>query len=372
MAAVRVVNEIVTGSGSTLALDAAGGSGGTGFKIQRAWKIVYYHPNDKETIPLSQITGVNIGDAHPTLLTCVCDSIDFKPDGDSRLAFIVTANYTSQALSLTVGGYDLEELDPRTEKPSTRKANWSTEASTIEAPSWHWKPFGVDKWVPAVNPVGDLYDGVMTMQPIVIIRVEQLQIRDPNEWAKNIGYINSNQFSIGALDCFPHSVMLRAISATPHLEQAGDQTFRGWKANFEFAYKPGYNSYLAATGAPGGAYLGWDVAIPVSGFNVMNAAGATGRADVEKGALALKLADDGIGTIVGWPNPTIEPTLVGKKTRANVLVAAPNSKATQRPSAQPVSLNLDGTPRNTSLDPLIKRYQVYMDFNMSLMRLRLD
>ena len=364
---VKVVKEIVSGSSASLALSAAGGGSSNGLRFQRTWKIVFENPTDFLSADVRAFIGVTIGSPHPSNILCVCDSIDVKPDGESRHSYVITATYSSTALSMDPGGYDGQEADPRTQPPDTRKANWSTETSTIEVPSWHWKPQwpNLGGWQVARNPAGDLYDGVMTMQPIVNIRVEQLQARDPNQWALNVGYVNSNSFRIGALNCFPRSVMFRGVSATPHVEVVGSRGFRGWKANFEFVYKPGYNSYM-------NQYLGWDVATPVSGFNVVNLAGSQARNDVDKGALSLRLSNDTVGTIQGWPNPQIEPTLVGETTRANVLISAPNAKAMQRPTAQPVPLNFDGTPRSRNLDPIVQRCQVYMDFDMSKMELRLN
>jgi hypothetical protein len=378
---VKVVKEISSGASTTLALDAAGG----GLKAQRVWKIVFDDPDDLDATDVRVVIGVTIGSTLGGNNFCVCDSIDVKPDGDSRHSYIITASYSSQPLSLVTGGFEINtpenptgggNADPRSQEPNVRKANWSTDVSVIEMPTWHWRPQwpvnapNVGQIVMAVNPVGDLYDGVTTMQPIVTIKVEQTQPNDPNAFALNVGQINSNQINLGALRCPPRSVMLKGISATPHAEIVGNRRWRGWKANYEFVYKPGFNSYIASQG--GNGFIGWDIAIPVSGFNVKNVAGAQNRNDVEKGSLALKLTNDSVGSIANWPNPAIEPTLVGEKSRANVLVAAPDAKAMQRPSAQPVALNFDGTPRKTSLDPLVQVCQVYPDFNMANLRLRLD
>lgn len=371
---VKVVKEIVSGAGATLSLSTSGGGAGgltSGLRYQRVWKIVYDNPSDHATTDVRQHIGVNIGSTHPTDAFCVCDSIDIKPEGDSRNSYIITANYSSTPLSLEQGGYGDQNADPRSQPPDARKANWSTDTSVIEAPSWVWKPIwpaqapGVGGWVPAVNPVGDMYDGVTTMQPLVTIKVEQTQARDPNIFAMYVGQVNTNPVRIGALQCDVRSVMLKGISATPHAEIVGRAKWRGWKANYEFVYKPGYNSYL-------NQFLGWDVAIPVSGFNVRNVAGAVNDNTVEVGALSLKLTNDEVGSIANWPNPAIEPTLVGRKSRANVLISAPGAKATQRPSAQPVALNFNGTPRANSLLPLIQRCQVFADFNMAAMGIRLD
>ena len=375
MASPKVVKEITSGSSATLSLDAAGGTSSSNLRFQRSWKLVYTDPQDAVTDDVRTQIGVTVGDIHPTNPFCVCDSIDVKPDGDSRHVYVVTASYSAQPLSLELGGNESGSTggnaDPRSQPPDDRKANWSTEASTIEAPSWHWRPVwppaapGLNNWRLAVNPVGDMYDGVMTMQPIVSIKVEQTQARDPNTFAMYVGQVNTNAFKIGALNCDARSVMLKAISATPHAEIVGSNRWRGWKANYEFVYKPGYNSYL-------NAFLGWDVAIPVSGFNVKNLANSQNRNDVDPGALALKLTNDTVGSIFNWPNPVIEPTLVGKTSRANVLISAPNSKAMQRPTAQPVPLNFDGTPRSRDMMPLIQRCQVFADFNMAILNIRLD
>ena len=374
MAAPKIVKEITSGSGATLALEAAGGTGSSSsLRFQRVWKIVYDNPSDIVNDDVRPRIGTTVGQLHPLNPFCACDSIDVKPDGESRHVYIVTANYSSQALSLQQGGYedgDGGNADPRSQPPEARKANWSTETSAIEAPSWMWRPIwpaqapNFGNWSMAVNPAGDIYDGVMTMQPIVTIKVEQTQSNDPNVFAMYAGQVNTTAFRIGALQCGERSVMLKGITATPHAEIVGKRRWRGWKANYEFVFKPGFNSYL-------NQFLGWDVAIPVSGFNVINVAGAQARNDVEKGALALKLTD--LGTID--PNlaaAVIEPTLVGKPSRANVLISAPGAKAALRPTAQPVALNFDGTPRKLSLMPLVQRCQVFADFNMGLMRLRLD
>jgi hypothetical protein len=177
--------------------------------------------------------------------------------------------------------------------------------------------------------------------------------------------VNSNQGKIGSLNLFPRSVLLRNVSFKPHTEQVGKRTWRGWKCEFEFAYKPNYNNYL-------GVYLGWDIAVPISGFNCLN--NRLNGNDVEKGALALELLDgDDFGVIKNWPNPALCPGLVNQVVRANVLIAAnkPGIKASQRPCAQPIALNLDGTPRKNTLDPLLQRAQVYESFDMSTLGLRL-
>lgn len=378
---VKVVKEITSGTSATQAIEAAsGGGGGTGIRVQRVWKIVYDEPADRwGPTDIRALAGVYVGAPHPLASFMVCDLLEMKPEGDSRHVYTLTANYTSKPLSVVDGGVNDNNQDPRSQEPSTRKSNWSTEVSAIEAPAWTWRPVfrsGIGDvnlgWGPAVNPAGDMYDGVVTMQPIVVIKVEQLQQRDPNEWALYVGCVNRTEGRFGALKCAPRSVMLKGISATPHFEQYDSSYWRGWKANYEFVYKPGWNGYLKR-------YLGWDVAVPVTGWNVKNIAGAIADNTVDKGALALKLTNDSVGSIAGWEGgEAIEPKLVGKKSRANVLIAAPNAQAAQRPSAQPVALNWNGTPRNLDpnraggvLEPLIQVNQIYPDVEFAGIGLRI-
>ena len=366
---VRGVSELASGASGQLSLNATTGRKG-GLRMARVFRVLTEQPADIYTIDLQAECGVTVGDPYPGIPAAVCDSLDFKADGDSRLCWMVTANYNTSDIALESGSQNSQEPDPRSQSPEVRLANWHASTTTIEVPSWYWQPVdaagNVGAAVPARNPVNDMYDGITILQPVVNITVEQYATGDPLVFSSAVGKVNSNQGKIGSLNLFPRSVLLRNVSFKPHTEQVGKRTWRGWKCEFEFAYKPNYNNYL-------GIMLGWDIAIPITGFNCRN--NRLNANDVENGALALELLNgDDFGVIKGWPgNAALCPGLVGAVVRANVLIAPniPGVKASQRPCAQPIPLNLDGTPRKNSLPPLLQRAQVYDSFDMSTLGLRL-
>lgn len=374
--AVRRWAETTSGRSASLSLDATGGRKG-GLRMTRSFKILTEQPSDIDNIDVQATVGVFVGDLFPGIPTLVCDTMDLKPDGDSRVAWILTATYTSSDISLedaaaTNNNSDGNDTpDPRSLTPDIRPANWTTSTTTIEVPSWWWRPVdpqgNAAAAQPAANPVGDMYDGITILQPIVNISVEQYVSGDQLVFSEAVGKVNSNAGRLGSLNLFPRSVLFRSIACKPHTERVGKKTWRGWLATFEFSYKPNFNNYL-------GRMIGWDVAIPITGFNCKNE--GLGRQDVETGSLQLELVDESLGVIKNWPNPALCPGLVGEKVRANVLVAGniPGTKAAQRPSAQPIPLNLDGTPRSQKLAAnarvLVQRAQVYDSFDMSTLQLR--
>lgn len=371
---VRVIKEISQGQSGSLS-DQAGG-----VQYTRVFKIVLDTPADIQTVDIigaiSSIDGGfdGIGTLHPTDPFASCDSVSATPEGDSRLVYTATVSYTpSDAISLTQGGNNDNTPDEREKSPDLRAANWSTSTTTIEVPSWIWIP----QWgpmagvpTPTVNPAGDIVDGVTILQPIVNISVEQYCSGDQTVFSQAVGKVNSNQGQLGSLNLFPRSVLFRSVSFKPHAEMVGKKKWRGWLGSFEFSYKPNYNNYLSQ-------YLGWDIAIPLSGFNVINSFAGQ---DVDKGACQLVLENDTTGAIKDWPNnPQLVPGLQNKKVRANVLISIPTdveTRAAQRPSASPVPLNENGTPRdpdapmNRGGPVLVRRYQIYDSFDMSTLGLR--
>lgn len=363
-----------SGASAQLSL-ASTGAGGRPMRLTRAFKILTEAASDILDIDAQATVGVRVGDTHPLFGACVCESVDIKPDGESRLAWIVTASYTSSDVSLEYGSAADNTPDPRTQSPEARYANWTMSTTTIEVPNWYWKKQGGAGWELAVNPAGDLYDGITMLQPIVNITIEQFVTRDQAYFAQYVGQVNSNSGKLGSLNLFPHSVLFRGLNSKPHTEQRGNSTWRGWQATFEFSYKPNWNGYLSEN-------IGWDIAVPITGFNCKN----TGlkNPDVEQGALTLELTDDTLGVIKGWPNDhKLNPGQANEKVRANVLISAPGAKASQRPSAQPIPLNLDGSPRSSKIavgandargdgrgPVLIQRACTYNEFDMALLGLR--
>lgn len=387
---IKLIKEVSQGQGASITAN------GAGVEYTRVFKMVLHQPADIHTADVaaaiagldgySDFTGV--GTLHPLDKFASCSGISLAPDGDSRLVWNVTVSYTpSDPVSLETGGNNNTTPDPRDQEPDLRPANWSTSTTTIEVPSWIWTPrWGANagRPVPATNPAGDIVDGVTILQPVVSISVEQYCSGDQTVFSKAVGRVNSNQGRIGSLDLFPRSTLFRSVSFKPHAEKVGKRLWRGWLGTFEFLYKPNFNNYIAyqlTGGNPNAqvpldeAYLGWDIAIPLSGFNIINDFGQ----NVDKGACHLELENDTTGAIKNWQNPTLAPGTAGEKMRANVLITTPTdggTRVSQRPSASPVALNENGTPRDPKsllIDGgpiLIRRYQVYDAFDMSTLGLR--
>lgn len=345
-----------------------------GLEFTRVFKLVLENPGDIVDVDYVQaIKSVDplfegIGTLHPKTEFAVCDTMTVAPEGDSRMVYTITVSYRpTQAISMQQGGSDDRTPDPGSIAPDDRPANWSTSTTTIEVPSWVWTPQwgpNAGQAVPVTNPAGDLVDGVTILQPIVNITVEQYCAGDQTVFSNLVGQVNANQGRLGSLNLFPRSTLFRGVSFKPHTEMFRDKRWRGWIGTFEFSYKPNFNNYLQE-------FVGWDIAIPLSGFNIINQFGA----NVDKGACHLELENDATGAIKNWPNPQIAAGTAGDKMRANVLITTPTdngTRASQRPSASPVPLNEDGTPRSPKANPpvLVRRYQVYDSFDMTLLGLR--
>jgi len=184
---------------------------------------------------------------------------------------------------------------------------------------------------PPTNPVGDRYDGVSMLVPIITITIEQFD-NFPTTRLDDSGKVNDDEFTFLGLVIKKYTCMLRSISVRPVVEAYNDAIYRGFQRTYEFSIKTNG---------------GWLIEQLVEGFNIKNR--GLGAPDVDKGALNLE-HDDGV--IKGWPdNLELAAGTEGKKMRARVLISSPNGKVTQRPSAQPVALNLDGTPRNVENPP---------------------
>lgn len=298
-----------------------------------------------EVVDPTEACGIRIGDPHPINTNIYCTSFDIKFEGESRMVFLCTFQYQSTA------GADSNE-DPKSQPPDIRIANWSISTSLIEIPVTKWREVDAQGVAGALkdahNPVGDLYEGITTLVPIVTFVFEQFQFSPPSVWATDSGKVNGTSVTLPGQTCEPRTLLFRGASGRPAVEFWGDQLYRGWNTSYEFAYR-------ADT---------WDIRIPQSGFNIFNtpfgsANGAQGQ-NVEAGSLLLK--HEG-GKIKGWPN-SIEPAdgTGAEKTRAMVLVYEyETGGASQLPSAQPIPLNDNGSPRWSGANPkvLVKRYSVY-------------
>ena len=323
----------------------------------RAWKIILSSPD--ESIDIAAAVGVQIGDPYSDSNPIPCVSIEGRADGESRLVRIVTAQYRTQ-----VGDGGSGE-DPGTQSPDVRPSNFSTSTSLYEMPAYLWLRNG--QWGPAVNPVGDRLDGVTKFEPITTIRITQFSGTPGTIHSAYCGYVNSETMSLGGyMTCAPRTVMFRGVEAAPHVESFGNMVYRGFMNSYEFAYRANRSEAPGASGD-----YGWDLAIPVTGFNCRAFNPAQPGNDKDPYAIPLKYEEYKLADPLALP----DNVQAGDKVRAMVRITNMADKSvSQNPSAQPVALNEDGTPRSENANPkvIIWRVTTQTPINLtSLLQLRL-
>lgn len=352
----KMVSQLAQGNSFSRSAD-----GGTlSDSATRSWKVLLNSPD--EAWDINATIGVSIGDPYSDALPIPCVSFEARSDGESRLVRIVTAQYRANP------GGDQDGQDPGTYSPDVRPANFSTSTSLYEAPAWRWKRwdtgFEDSDWKPVANVVGDLVDGVSRLEPITTIRITQFSEVPGTVFSKYCGHINKETMSLGTfLTCDPHTVMFRGVEATPHLETYGNTLYRGFMNSYEFAYRQNFF---------GDQMYGWDRAEPLSGFNVKAFNPANAGDDKDPYAQPLKYEDYKLVKPLALPGEVN----AGDKVRAMVRITnLGNKEISQNPSAQPVPLNVDGTPRKNTADPpvIVWRYQVQPELDLTAtLKLRLN
>ena len=337
----------------------------------RAFRILANEPG--EVFDFQAACDIRIGDPYFGNDKLRCTSYSAQYEGSSRMVVLCTFQFG------TTAGSDSGGADPKSEPPDIRPALWATSVSLMEVPATGWSEVNAAGLAlpggAAVNPAGDMYDGVTRLEPVVTITIDQYEPSDPTRHQLLAGSVNKNVFTIGTLNCFIGSVMFRGVQCRPSVEAWGDMIFRGWSATYEFTFRKnhvkGVTPPLDFAGGGGFAVdtdIGWDVAIPQTGFNVK--AFAPGAA-AHKDDYGQPLAHSG-GKI---SDPLALPSniAVGDKVRGMVKVHEyENGGASQLPSAQPIPLNNDGTPRKESANPkvIVKRYRTAPEFDFTAFNLR--
>lgn len=256
------------------------------YSATRAWKVLLTAPD--EAYDINELTGVSIGDAYTEANPLPCVSLEVRPDGDSRLVKIITATYRATPGFTAVAGGDAP-ADPKTVEPTVRAAVYSMSTSLQEIAAWGFRQVTgagnsatSQAWGPAVNPVGDMIDGITRLEPVVTINIEQYSYSDGTDYAGYVGYVNSLPFTFSSMSIGVHCCMLQGVSSTPVVEQFNSRTFRGFKLSFAFAVR----SHWALT-RYGVQPIGWDIAAPQTGHNALNMALSLLDSTVEKEALNL-------------------------------------------------------------------------------------
>ncbi|NBW09333.1 MAG: hypothetical protein EBR82_15040 [Caulobacteraceae bacterium] len=320
-AGVKAVAEITQGTSNERSAD-----GGELADVSvRTWRLLLESPSSSYSV--QQAVGVFIGDPHPVNTDLPCVSFSEKPDGESRVTRIVTATYRT-----TPGSGGDNGQDPNKQQPNIRPAKFTITSGLMEMPTTEWIDLdnvfnnrGEPNFVPATNPVGDMYDGISVPSPVITVSIEQFD-NYPTLGLEETGQVNKDDFEFLGLSVWRYTCMLRGINVRPAVEAFGDLVYRGFVRTFEFVIRP---------------RGGWKIKQVIEGFNIKN--DGLGRNDVYQDGLALVHKN---GRVQEPPNG--QKTLVkpGEKVRAVIPIHSLDGGWMQRPSAQPVALNIDGTPRN--------------------------
>ena len=348
-------------SGTTFSRSAEAGT--VADQTTRVFRVISDAPG--AAVDIQTVCGIRIGDVHPQNPNVYCTSFNVAYDGDSRMVLLATFSYQ------TTPGGGQNQQDPKSQPPEIRPANWSTSTALIESPVYRWRPrSGTNSWAgeePAMNTAGDIYEGISQLTGMVNISITQEMQTDPTINNQYSGYINDEQITLGSLVMAPHTVMFRGVQSVPYVETYGGLLFRGWKSSYEFAYKRNVtkiNPYnLVGDAAAIDVDLGWDIAVPVSGHNVI-AFAPPGDANDDPYGQPLKHSQ---GTIVPtWALPVgVSP---GDKVAAMVRVFEyENGGVSQSRASSAVPLNRNGRPRKQTADPkvLVYGYQVQPSINFT-------
>lgn len=329
----------------------------------RSFRVMLNSP--AEEFDIQEYCGVYIGDPHPFNTNVFCNSLDTRFDGDSRMVLICTFQYASQA---SQGNSSGGGGDGNSQSPDVRLANWTIGSALYEIPIWNWRErTGQNSWGPgkrAANGANDMYDGVSALDALVTISISQFEMTDPGRHARHVGAINENEITLGSLVMQPHTVMLRGIGSQPKVESWGPRFWSGWTCTYEFAYKE--NLFDISVGADEDnniipVALGWDIAVPQTGFSV-RAFDPPGRAIDDPFGQPLQQGENNQVKFNG-DNPIREPKLaVDARCRAMVKITT-DGGVSQLPSAQPIAINDNGRPRADNLPPIVRGYQVHREIN---------
>lgn len=345
----KLVSEITSGTQFQRSQD----ENGVADSQTRVFRVLLNNPGEQFNI--QQECGVRIGDAHPINTNIFCRSFSANFEGDSRMVVLCTFQYQTQA------GSGQQQQDPGNQAPDVRPFDISTSTSLMEKPAYYWKPGAgapnAGNWVEPVNPAGDIYDGITKLEPAVNITISGYEAQDPLRHCTKAGMVNDGVLRIGSLFCPIRTVMFRGVSCQPTVESWGDIIFRGWRATYEFTYRSNWTRINGAAEIP----IGWDIVVPQSGFNV-KAFQPPGGGDVETFGQPLRHSAGRVLPALLLPE-TVNP---GDKVRGMIRVHSyEDGGVSQSPSAQPIPLNNDGTPRINTANPkvLVYRYQIYEELD---------
>lgn len=347
----------------------------------RSFRIILNSPD--EAYDIQETCGVYIGDVHPVNDNIACVKFEAQFDGDSRTVATATFTYESSPASppqYSAGG-SLGGV--KSIPPDVRPANWEIETELVEAPlrSWRWRSGEFEwaqNWQTPLNTAQDLYEDLTTLQPMARINVTQfvLGTSDPTTACRWVGKINSEYITLGSLRIEPHQLMFRGASIKPVVETYRNIILRGWNVTYSFWFKE--NKTPINVTEEGGEWrtftrvpIGWDIAVPNAGRSVRAFNPSAANAWQEPYGQPLKFGTPDHPThpgVIISPLSLPDGVTAGEKQAACVRVHGLAGNATsQAVAAQPIALNVDGTPRkvNSSRYPIVWAWQVYDDVNLT-------
>lgn len=361
----KMVSEIAPGR----EYQFTGKQGEIAVTTNRIFRIIRLSPDEFIDLPVA--CGINVGDAHPNpqLSLLRCTNYQAQVEGEGRMVILATFTYELQnPWGGEDGGQGATGSGGRLElNPEIRWAEWSVSSSLMEVPAYTWERVlsvdgqtGFGGPTPAANPAGDRYDGVTKVEPVVTISIQQFERSDPTKYLEHLGKTNFNVVKIGSLNCRRRSLMFKDLQFKSAGEQYGALLYRGYEVTYQFVYRRNHVKAVWIQNAKQDVDIGWDIAVPQTGFNVRAFTPPGDNAIDDPYGQPLKHAGGKIGFDGGQPLLPLGIT-DGDKVKAMVKVFEyEDGGVSQSPSAQPVAMNDNGRPRKLTADPpvLVKQYKV--------------
>jgi hypothetical protein len=328
----------------------------------RIFRIIRNTPDEFINLPVA--CGISVGDPHPNpqLNLLRCTNYQAQVEGEGRMVILATFTYEIQNPFAGEDGGSGGGGGRLQFSPDIRRADWSFSSSLMQVPAYTWqKVNGVDGGYgspePAANAAGDMYDGVTRTEPVVTISIQQLEFTDPSQYLQHLGKTNDKEVRIGSLTCQRRGLMFQDLQFKSASEQYGALLYRGWDVTYQFIYRRNHMKGLWIAGTKQDMNVGWDIAIPESGINVIAFNPADAGTTREPYGQPLSMEDGKVKVPLALP-PNVA---AGDKVRGMIKVMDyQEGGASISPCGLPIPLNDDGTPRKHTADPkvLVKQYKV--------------
>lgn len=379
--------ELPVGSGSKTT-----GDSGAAISYTRKFKIVKDSPGEIFSIPT--LLGLDIGSSFPGVgnenITVV--SIEDEPDDESRMSRLVTVTYESPSNSGQAsggggsGGGGGSSGGSAPSAPNVRPPNVAVDSSFEMIPSNNWivnpTNLAAQNNIIAFQPSGEIVEGLTRPARSVVFTITQFVDTDPLALSDLVGHVNNATFTLKGEQFPARTLLLKSISSRPVVQEFQGQQYAGWTYSIQIAYRSNKQWVVADESAAhpwvnSEQEIGWDMAVPLRGLNVLNDAHLTGGVftypidptawnlyNTEQGG--LKLSAQGVGpvpipvagaTMSAWwagtrfPTPGSDAGPITSNTcyqqygRAQVVRQTSTGMWEQADAAQPVPLNPDGSPR---------------------------